>query len=354
MKSVEIGGRAIGPGYPCFVIAEAGVNHNGDMKLAKELVDKAAEAGADAVKFQSFITEELITPDAMKAGYQVESTGEGGSQYDMLKALELSAADHAELKAHCDERRIIYLCTPYERASVDMLHELGVTAFKVASTDTTNVPFLAYMAAKGRPVILSTGMSTMGEVEEAVDALEEAGSANKIVILHCTSEYPAPFDELNLRAMHTLEQAFGHPVGFSDHTPGVGASPWAVALGAHMIEKHFTLDRAMTGPDHKASVEPAQLAELVRTIRDVEGALGDGIKRIVASERPNKSVMQKSLVASRAIAAGEEIVEDDLTCKRPGTGLAPSWLGRVVGKRAARDIGKDRTLTLSDIDWDEE
>ncbi len=354
MKPVEIGGRAVGPGYPCFVIAEAGVNHNGDMKIAKELIDKAAEAGADAVKFQSFITEELITPDAMKAGYQVESTGQAGSQYDMLKALELGADDHAELKAHCDERRIIYLCTPYEKASVDMLDELGVAAFKVASTDTTNVPFLGYMAAKGRPVILSTGMSTLGEVEEAVDALEGAGLANKIVILHCTSEYPAPFDELNLRAMHTLERAFGHPVGFSDHTPGVGAGPWAVALGAHMLEKHFTLNRAMRGPDHKASVEPAQLAELVRTVRDVEDALGDGIKRIVASERPNKDVMQKSLVASRAIAAGDEIVADDLTAKRPGTGLAPSWLGRVVGKRAARDIGKNRTLTLSDVDWDEE
>lgn len=353
MKAVEIGGRAVGPGYPCFVVAEAGVNHNGDVEVAKQLIDMAAEAGADAVKFQSFITEELITPNAMKAEYQVESTGEAGSQFEMLKALELSADEHRELKAHCDECGVVYLCTPYEATSVDMLDKLGVAAYKVASTDTTNVPLLGHMARKGRPVILSTGMSSLGEVEEAVEALEHGGLGGKIVILHCTSEYPAPYGELNLRAMRTLEQAFGYPVGFSDHTPGVGASPWAVALGAEMIEKHFTLDRAMKGPDHRASVEPEQLAELVKTIRELEAALGDGVKRIVASERPNKSVMQKSLVAARAIAAGAIIRLEDLTAKRPGTGLPPSWIDKIVGKQAARDIDKDETLALSDVDWGE-
>ena len=353
IQPVRIGNRLVGPGQPCFTIAEAGVNHNGDIELAKRLIDAAAEASADAVKFQSFVTEELITPEAPKAGYQVATTGEPGSQYKMLKALELSADQQAELKAHCEQAGILYLCTPYENTSVDMLDRMGVAAFKIASTDITNIPFLRYVASKGRPVILSTGMSTLGEVEQAVDTLRAGGLDGKIVILHCTSEYPAPISETNLRAILTMQQAFGCPVGFSDHTPGVGASPWAVALGACMIEKHFTLNRDMVGPDHRASLEPDELSALVRTVRQVEEALGDGVKRPMPSELPNKPLMQKSLVARRSIRAGETITPNDLTCKRPGFGLAPSWFDRVVGKRAAVDIPEGGVLTLSNVDWSE-
>jgi N,N'-diacetyllegionaminate synthase len=353
IQPVRIGNRLVGPGQPCFIISEAGVNHNGDMHLAHRLIDAAAEAGADAVKFQSFVTEELITPEAPKAGYQVETTGEPGSQYKMLKALELSADQQAELKAHCERVGILYLCTPYENTSVDMLDRMGVAAFKIASTDVTNIPFLQYIANKGRPVILSTGMSTLGEVEQAVNTLRAVGLDGKFVILHCTSEYPAPVGEANLCAILTLQQAFGCPAGFSDHTPGVGASPWAVAVGACTIEKHFTLDRNMVGPDHRASLEPDELSALVRTVRDVEAALGDGIKRPTLSELPNKPLMQKSLVARRSIHAGDTITSNHLTCKRPGFGLAPSWFDRIVGKRAVLDIPKDGVLTLSSVDWSE-
>ena len=353
IQPVQISDRLVGPGQFCLIIAEAGVNHNGDMHLAHQLIDAASEAGADAVKFQSFVTEELITPEAPKAEYQVETTGEPGSQYKMLKGLELSADEQAELKAHCEQMGILYLCTPYENTSVGMLDRMGVVAFKIASTDTTNLPLLRYVASKGRPVILSTGMSTLGEVEQAVNTLRAGGLDDKIVILHCTSEYPAPVREANLRAILTMQQAFGCPVGFSDHTPGLGASPWAVAVGACVIEKHFTLDRNMVGPDHRASLEPDELSALVRTVRDVEAALGNGMKRPMPSELPNKPLMQKSLVARRGIRAGDTITSDDLTCKRPGFGLAPAWFDRVVGKRAVVDIPKDGVLTLSSVHWSE-
>ena len=353
IRPVQIATRLVGPGQPCFIIAEAGVNHNGDVNLAHRLIDVAVEAGADAIKFQSFVTEELVTQEATKAGYQVETTGEAGRQYEMLKALEFSAAQHAELKAHCDEGGILYLCTPYEKTSIDMLDQMDIAAFKVASTDTTNIPFLRYMASKGRPVILSTGMSTLAEVEQAVETLRAEGLDGKIVVLHCTSEYPAPVSEVNLRAISTMQQAFACPVGFSDHTPGLGASPWAVAVGACVIEKHFTLDRNMVGPDHRASLKPDELAALVQTARNVEAALGDGIKRPMPSELPNKPRMRKSLVASRHIRAGETIQSDDIACKRPGVGLAPAWFDRVIGKRAAKDIPADDFLTLANVDWTE-
>ena len=354
IQPVKIANCKIGPGQPCFVIAEAGVNHNGQMELAFQLIDTAAEAGVDAIKFQAFITEELITPEAPKAGYQVETTGEPGSQYKMLKALELSGEQHQKLKDYCDSREIIYLCTPYENASADMLAGLDVAAYKIASTDTTNSPFLKHIARKGRPVLLSTGMSTLSEVEHAIAALRDGGLSDEIVILHCTSEYPAPLEESNLKAIQTMSQAFVLPVGFSDHTPGIGASPWAVALGAGVIEKHFTLDRSLSGPDHRASLEPDELADLVKTIRNVEAALGDGIKRPALSELPNKVHMQKSLVARYAIPGGAIIGEGDLTCKRPGFGLSPAWLERVVGQKAARDIKPDEIITLACIAWDTE
>ena len=351
IKPVKIKDFMIGQGNPCFIIAEAGVNHNGDMKLAHKLIDAAAEAGADAVKFQSFVTEDLVTPEAQKAKYQVETTGQNGGQFAMLKKLELSKDQQKELKIHCDEAGILYLCTPYEERSADLLEKISVAAYKIASTDTTNIPFLRYLARKDIPVLLSTGMSSLGEVEEAVNELKLHGLNGKIIILQCTSEYPAPVNEINLRAMKTMELAFGCPIGFSDHTPGIGASPWAVAAGACVVEKHFTLDRNMTGPDHPASIEPNELAELVRTIRNVEAALGDGIKRPMPSELPNKTRMQKSLVATRSIAAGETILEIDLTSKRPGNGLPPKWFDKVVGRKVARQIQKEETLELNSIIW---
>lgn len=353
MLSVKIKDRVIGKNQKCFVIAEAGVNHNGDVALAHKLVEVAASTGADAVKFQYFITEELITPNAPKAEYQVQTTKKPGSQYEMLKGLELSTHEQAELKEHCEELGILYLCTPYDNQSVDALDKMNVSAFKIASTDTTNLPFLRYVASKNRPVILSTGMSTLGEVEQAVNTLRTVGLDGKIILLHCTSEYPAPLNEVNLRAILTMQQAFACPVGYSDHTPGVGVSSWAVALGACAVEKHFTLDRDMDGPDHRASLEPDELFTLVKTIRQVEAALGDGIKHPTSSELSNKPMMQKSLVVRNGIRAGEVITENNLSCKRPGFGLAPSWFERVVGKRVTRDIPDNEMLTLAHIDWHE-
>ena len=349
MKAVDVDGRRLGPDGPCFVIAEAGVNHNGDMALAHRLIDEAAAAGADAVKFQAFVTEELVTPTAPKAGYQLTTTTGSSDQFCMLKALELDGAQLDALRRHCGERGVAFLCTPYDVPSADLLDRLGVAAYKVASTDTTNTPFLRHLAAKGRPVLLSTGMSTLAEVEAAVEALEAV--RDRLVLLHCTSEYPAPPEEANLRAMATMAAAFACPVGFSDHTMGIEAAGWAVVLGACVIEKHFTLDREASGPDHRASLEPAELAALVRTIRLAERALGDGVKRPTASELPNKPRMQKSLVLRHAVRAGERLTAEALTCKRPGGGLPPAWLDRVAGLPAACDLAADSILTAADIDW---
>jgi N,N'-diacetyllegionaminate synthase len=348
---VRIGNRPIGRDHPCFIIAEAGVNHNGDLELAARMIDSAAAAGADAIKFQSFVSEELITLSAPRAAYQVKATGDDSAQYAMLKALELSDDGQLELKRKCDEVGIHYLCTPYERHSVDLLDRLDVAAYKIASTDVTNLPFLRYLGSKGRPVILSSGMSTLGEIEAALGALRASSEGLDIVLLHCTAEYPAPLEDVNLRAIGTLERAFGCPTGFSDHTGGIGASPWAVAVGACVVEKHFTLDRKMQGPDHPASIEPEELRDLVRTIREVERALGDGVKRLMPSELENKKLMQKSLVFRRDIRTGGRIGEDDVVAKRPGGGLPPEWLDRVVGCRVALDVRVDEMLTLGAIDW---
>jgi len=351
MKMVKIRDYKIGLGNPCFIIAEVGVNHNGEMENAHRLIDAAARAGANAVKFQSFVTDELITPDAPKANYQIETTGEVGSQYRMLKALELTASQQAELKTYCEQVGIIYLCTPYEKNSVDMLDDLGVAAYKIASTDITNIPLLLYMARKKRPVILSTGMSNLGEIEQAVDTLRINGLEGKIIILQCTSEYPTPVQEVNLRAIKTIRRAFNCPVGFSDHTPGIGASPWAVAVGACVVEKHLTLDRKMSGPDHRASIEPDELSQLVETIRDVESALGDGVKKPTPSENPNKQLMQKSLVACEFIPKGQVIHPEYLTSKRPATGISPRMWNEVIGRRVARDVQAGEILDMSSIDW---
>lgn len=348
--SVLIGSSPVGAGHRVFVIAEAGVNHNGDVRLAHRMIDEAQKAGADAVKFQGFITDELITRDAPKADYQTKTTGPGG-QYEMLKRLELSADEQQALKAHCEEAGILYLCTPYDRPSVELLHAMNVQALKIASTDVTNTPFLRFVASKGRPVILSTGMSTLAEVGQAVAALAAGGLHGKLILLHCISQYPAAIEDINLRAMETLRQAFHCPVGFSDHTQGIEAGSWAVAAGACMVEKHFTLDRDMEGPDHRASLEPDELSAYVRAVRRVEAALGDGIKRPTPGELPNKVLMQKSLVAVRAIGKGEVITADALSCKRPAKGLAPADLDGVVGRKAARSIAAGETLVYEAIDW---
>ena len=354
MKLLSIGNRKIGSDYPCFIIAEAGINHNGDVKLACKLIDAAAKAGADAVKFQSFITADIVTPNAEKARYQVETTGQNDGQFAMLKSLELTKDQQKELKSYCDKAGILYLCTPYEERSADLLEEIGVVAYKIASTDVTNIPFLRYIAGKGIPVILSTGMSYLGEVERAVNELRLGGLDGKIIILQCTSEYPAPVGDINLRAMKTMEQAFGCMVGFSDHTQWwLDTSSWAVALGAVVIEKHFTLDRHMEGPDYRASIEPHEMKLLIETIRCLEVALGNGIKRPMPSEFENKLRMQKSIVAFRDIKAGEVFTEDMLICKRPGTGLPPIWYDRFLSRIAAKDIKKDDMLQLSSVSWEE-
>lgn len=342
---IKLGNRLVGHHHPVFIIAEAGVNHNGDLKRALDMVDVAAEAGADAVKFQSFVTEAIITRSAPKAAYQHRTTSANESQFDMLKRLELSEAHHGQLMEHCQGRGIMFLSTPYDLASADLLERLDVPALKIASTDTTNLPFLEEVARKGRPILLSTGMCSLGEVEEAVFTVWSTGNRN-LVLLQCTAQYPTPLAEVNLKAISTMEMAFGCPVGFSDHTPGLGAAPWAVAVGACLIEKHFTLSRNLPGPDHAASLEPAELRELVRTIRDVETALGDGVKRVMPCELSNKRTHQKSLVVCKPIAAGEIITRDYLTCKRPGTGLPPRWMSKVVSMRAARDLHPDEI-----VDW---
>lgn len=349
---IRIGPHDIGPGHPCLVIAEAGVNHNGDAELAHRLVDAAADAGADVVKFQCFQTGKLVTAGAAKADYQRATTGEGG-QEAMLRALELPVEVHAALLEHCGARGITYLCTPYDDDSADMLERIGVSGFKIASTDTTNTPFLARLAARGLPTILSTGMCGLGDVEAAVAAWRAVPGHGGLALLHCLAEYPAPMEQLNLRAMATLERAFRVPVGYSDHTAGIDAASWAAVLGAAVIEKHFTLDRALPGPDHRASVEPGEMREMIRSIRCATAALGDGVKRVMPAEAANEPVMRKSLVSLRPIPAGAPIGEGDVAAKRPGLGLAPSWGARVVGRRARVAIPADTPLTLDMIVWDE-
>lgn len=351
MKQIALGNRLIGRNTPVLIIAEAGVNHNGDLRLAHELIDSAAKAGAEVVKFQSFRAEDIVTPTAPKAAYQQVTTDLSESQFQMLKKLELSEEAHGEIEKHCTAKGIIFLSTPYSRRSVDMLLRQGVVGYKISSSDTTNLPLLDYVARQGKVVILSTGMCDLEEVRAAVDTLRGPG-LQQFALLHCTSEYPAPLDESNLRAIKTLEDQFHCPVGFSDHTSGTCGAAWAVAAGACIIEKHFTLDRSLPGPDHRASLEPAELAEMVSMIRQVERALGDGRKRPTPSELKNKKFMQKSIVACRAIAAAERIDAEAITCKRPGIGLEPRIWKDVVGRRAARAIAEDEVLTKDCVLWE--
>ncbi len=340
----------------CFVIAEAGVNHNGDEQLALALVETAARCGADAVKFQTFSADKLVRPGAEKAEYQKQATG-AGDQYAMLKALEMSPALHRRLFARCSELGIEFMSTPFDEQAADFLLDLGMQRIKIPSGEITNTPFLAYLAEKGRPLILSTGMANLEEIREAVAVIraarERAGLtaplAEAMTILHCTSNYPAQCGDVNLRAMHTIAQATGLPVGYSDHTLGLAVSTAAVAMGAVVIEKHFTLDRALPGPDHQASLSPEELAQLVRQIRDVEQALGLPEKQPTASELPVRALVRRSVTSARPLVVGAVIGEADIALLRPGTGIAPCDLQQVVGKTAARDIPAGTTLQWSDL-----
>jgi N,N'-diacetyllegionaminate synthase len=329
-----------------FVIAEAGVNHNGSLDLALQLVDAAKASGADAVKFQTFRADQLATRSAHKAPYQERTTANSESQFEMLQRLQLDAAAHRRLIHHCRNAGIQFLSSPFDTQSADLLARMDVPLFKVPSGEITNLPFLQHLARKNRPLILSTGMSTLGEVEEAVQVLKIAG-AIQLTLLHCVTEYPAPYAEVNLRAMQTLKLAFGLPVGYSDHTSGIEIAIAAVALGAEVIEKHFTLDRSLPGPDHSASLEPIELQQMVTAIRHVEAALGSGIKAPARCELPNISVARKSVVAARTLPAGHQLATGDLEIKRPGTGLAPKLLPTLIGRTLRASVAKDEI-----INWD--
>jgi N,N'-diacetyllegionaminate synthase len=359
---IKIKDYLIGSKYPCFIIAEAGVNHNGSFVLAKKLIDAAKSAGANAVKFQIFKSEKIVTPNAGQAKYQEENIGKKETQYSMLKKLELSYNDFKKLKEYCEKKGIIFLATPHScKEDVDLVAKL-CPAVKIGSGDLTNLPILKYAAAKKLPIILPTGMATMKEVKEAAGVILPVNK--KLILLHCTTNYPTPLNEVNLRAMVTMEKEFDLPVGYSDHTQGIKVSLAARALGACIIEKHFTLDRNMLGPDHKASLEPKELKEIVSGIREIEvrimkkenpndiirelnidEALGDGIKRPNPSEIEIAKIARKSIIACLDIKKGEIIKENKLCIKRPGIGIKPKFLDKVIGRKAKEDIKADELLT---------
>lgn len=327
-----------------YIIAEAGVNHNGSFDLACRLVDAAKAAGADCIKFQTFRAQNLVSRNAGKADYQKATTGDG-SQADMLSKLELSYDAFSRLKQYCEEVGITFLSTPFDLESVAFLDALGVPFWKIPSGEVTNLPYLEALAKTGRPVVMSTGTCEMDEIEAALRVLRENGTSD-IRLLHCNTEYPTPFADVNLRAMETMRRAFGVEVGYSDHTRGIEVPIAAVALGATIIEKHFTLDRNMEGPDHKASLEPDELAAMVSAIRNIEQALGSGEKTASPSEQKNIAVARKSIVAKRAIKAGERLTEDNLTVKRPGSGVSPMRWRDVLGTAAIRDFEEDEMIEV--------
>lgn len=328
-----------------FIIAEAGVNHNGNMEVARQLIDVAALAGADAVKFQTFKAENLVCHNASKAEYQMETTDHNESQFDMLKRLELSADMHMDLIKHCKKKNITFLSTPFDIESLHYLEQCGLELIKIPSGEITNFPYLREVGKTKKKVILSSGMSTLEEVKEAVKVLKDNGSG-EITVLHCNTEYPTQYADVNLNAMLTIQKELGVPVGYSDHTQGIEAAIAATALGATVLEKHFTLDKNMDGPDHKASLEPEELKAMVRAIRNIEEALGDGKKEPSESEKKNISIVRKSIVAKHCIKANEVFTEENLTTKRPGTGLSPMYWDRVINERAKRDFSVDELIEI--------
>lgn len=341
-QTIDIGGRVVGNDASVFIIAEAGVNHNGDIQLAKKLVDAAVEAGVDAVKFQTFKTEDLTTKSAEMAAYQVDNIGVSSSQFDMIRRLELDYDAFIELERYCKNKGILFLSTPHTLEAMKFLNSI-VPAFKVGSGDLTNLPFLKELADLRKPIILSTGMSTLNEVREAVTTILDRGNED-LVLLHCVTNYPAAIEDMNLRAIKTMQREFNLLVGFSDHSTDFTASLVAIALGSVILEKHFTLDRTLPGPDHKASLDPLQLREYVKSVREIESSLGDGVKKPALCEIPIKDVARKSLVASRDIDAGTAIEESMISIKRPGTGIPPKHLAELIGKRTKVAINNDTLL----------
>ena len=330
-----------------LIIAEAGVNHNGDLDLAKKLIDIAGEAGADLVKFQTFNADRLVTSNAKKAAYQTQATESRESQHEMLRRLELTPKMNKELIVHCAMRKIGFFSTAFDIESTDLLVSYGQKQFKIPSGEITNLPYLRHIGQLGRPVILSTGMATMEEIGSALQILENSGTPkNSITVLHCTTEYPTPMPEVNLKAMLEIRDNFGVKVGYSDHTLGIEVAIAAVAIGATVIEKHFTIDRNLPGPDHKASLEPLELKSMVVAIRNIEVALGDGIKRPTPSEAKNIPVVRKSIVASKPIQQGEVFAPENLTTKRPGIGISPMRWDEVLGKTAIRNFSADEAICI--------
>ncbi|WP_422446933.1 N-acetylneuraminate synthase [Thermoanaerobacterium sp. DL9XJH110] len=330
-----------------FIIAEAGVNHNGNIETAKRMVDEAIKSGANAIKFQTFVSEKVVTVNAPKAEYQkinMPSTSE--SQYKMIKNLELTYDDFVKIKRYCDEKKIMFLSSPFDLQSIDFLVRIDVPYIKIPSGEITNLPYLKKVGRTKKPVILSTGMSTLGEVENAVNILKNSGT-EEIILLHCTTNYPTPVEEVNLLAMITMKHAFNLMVGYSDHTRGINIPIAAVALGAKVIEKHFTLDKNMAGPDHKASLEPEEFKEMVKAIREVEKSLGNGIKIPTESEQKIIPIVRRSIVAARDIKQGEILTEENIVVKRPGTGISPMFIDTVLGRKAKCLIKKDDVIT-----WD--
>lgn len=330
-----------------FIIAEAGINHNGSIELAKKLIDVAAESGADAVKFQTFVTDNLVNKSAQKADYQKQNTSKDESQYEMLKRLELDKKAHEAIISYCMQKKIMFLSTPFDHESIDLLNGFEMPIFKIPSGEITNLPYLRHIGRLAKEVIISTGMANLNEVQNALEVLIKVGtSKEKITVLHATTEYPCPVGEVNLRAMQTIKATFDVKVGYSDHTQGIEVPIAAVAMGACVIEKHFTLDRAMEGPDHKASLEPDELKAMVQAIRHIELALGDGIKRPTESEQKNISVARKSILASRPIEIGETFSDNNLIVKRPGNGISPMRWDEVVGHKATRNFSADELIEL--------
>jgi N-acetylneuraminate synthase len=346
VDAIEVAGQRIGRGQPCFVIAEAGVNHNGSIEAALQMVELAEKAGADAVKFQTFRAEQLVTSGAPKAQYQLRYTSATESQYEMLRRLELAPSAYGRLIDCCRERGILFLSSPFDEQSAGLLYDLGVPAFKIPSGEITNLPLLEHIGRYQRPMIVSTGTACLNEVETAVDTIAECGN-REIILLHCVSCYPANAQDVNLRAMHTMAAAFGLPVGYSDHTLGMEIALAAVALGACVLEKHFTLDRSLPGPDQATSLDPVEFTTMVKAIRSVEAALGHGRKEPAASEADAAAVVRKSLVAAADIPAGTKITEDVISMKRPGTGLPPAARAQVMGRIARSNIAAGTLLS-----WD--
>lgn len=331
-----------------LIIAEAGVNHNGSIQIAKKLVDAAVEAGVDIIKFQTFKADKLVSKDAKKAEYQKRNIGDGNdSQYDMLKKLELSHEDHQTLIAYCKEKGIRFWSTAFDFDSIDYLHSLGLNLWKIPSGEITNYPFIRKIAKYRENVIMSTGMCVGEDIHKAINVLNEFGvGKDQITVLHCNTQYPTPFEDVNLKAMLTIKKDFDVNVGYSDHTRGIEVPIAAVALGASVIEKHFTLDRNLPGPDHKASLEPAELKVMVGAIRNIEKVLGDGEKKVTVSERANITVARKSIVAACPIQKGELLTEDNITVKRPGTGISPMRWNEVIGTAATKDYSEEEQISL--------